>query len=301
MARRFLLLAILAAAGTAPLTAQKPPPTVAHPPSQPQATTAAGGKSAGKVFRPATQARPPAPAAQGGAGATQPAARASQPAAQPSAPAVQGAAQVTPQAAHPVAPVAAAYTAGLAMPPYGGATSDAALDYASRFGRLLDSTIVTMVDVFRNTSGQPMEGARNPTDLSQRERDRWSRCRNVYWDLTTFAAAVQTLRSALPANPALQSAAAGLDTALAASQAVAECDNVASMIAAPDRWTPWGDQYRTAAQHFYRDFYGQLREVHERDRALVNALNAILPPSRRTPVPPGLQRNAPFAGAAPGE
>jgi hypothetical protein len=292
MARRFLLLAILAAAGAAPLTAQKPPPTVAHPPSQPQATTAAGGKSSGKVFRPATQS---------GAGATQSAAQASQPAAQPATPAVQGAAQVMPEAAHPVAPAASAFTAGLAMPPYGGTTSDAALDYASRFGRRLDSAIVTLVDVFRNTSGQPMEGAGNPTDLSQRERDRWTRCRNVYWDLTTFASAVQTLRRTLPANAALQSAAAGLDTALAASQAVADCDNVASMIAAPDRWTPWGDQYRTAAQHFYRDFYGQLREVHERDRALVNALNAILPPSRRIPVPPGLQRNAPFAGAAPGD
>jgi hypothetical protein len=297
MARRFLLLAFLAAAGTAPLTAQKPPPTIAHPPSQPQANTAAGGKSAGKVFRPATQAPPAAPAAQTGAGATQPAAQASQPSAPPSAPP----AQVTPQAAHPVAPAASAFTAGLAVPPYGGSTSDAALDYAARFGRLLDSAIVTLVDIFRNTSGQPMEGASNPTDLSQRERDRWSRCRNVYWDLTTFEAAVQTLRRTLPANPAVQSAAAGLDTALAASQAVAECDNVASMIAAPDRWTPWGDQYRTAAQHFYRDFYGQVREAHERDRALVNALNAILPPARRIPVPPGLQRNAPFAGAAPGE
>ena len=290
MARRFLLLAFLAAAGTAPLTAQKPPPTIAHSPSQPQATTAAGAKSAGKVFRPATQAGPAAPAAQSGAGAAQPTAQASQPAA-----------QVTPQAAHPVAPAASAFTAGLAMPPYGGTTSDAALEYAARFGRLLDSAIVTLVDIFRNTSGQPMEGASNPTDLSQRERDRWSRCRNVYWDLTTFAAAAQTLRRTLPANPALQSAAAGLDTALAASQALAECDNVASMIAAPDRWTPWGDQYRTAAQHFYREFYGQVREAHERDRALVNALNAVLPPARRIPVPPGLQRNAPFAGAAPGD
>lgn len=290
MARRFLLLAFLAAAGTAPLTAQKPPPTIAQSPSQPQATTATGAKSAGKVFRPATQSGPAAPAAQSGTGAAQPTAQASQPAA-----------QVTPQAAHPVAPAASAFTAGLAMPPYGGTTSDAALEYAARFGRLLDSAIVTLVDIFRNTSGQPMEGASNPTDLSQRERDRWSRCRNVYWDLTTFAAAAQTLRPTLPANPALQSAAAGLDTALAASQALAECDNVASMIAAPDRWTPWGDQYRTAAQHFYREFYGQVREAHERDRALVNALNAVLPPARRIPVPPGLQRNAPFAGAAPGD
>ncbi|MGA2382514.1 MAG: hypothetical protein ABSG61_03685 [Gemmatimonadales bacterium] len=299
MARRILLLAIIAAAGTAPLAAQKPPPTVAQPPSQAQATSPTGSKSAGKVFRPATQARSTAPATQPGPAATPPAAPAIQRAAQPSA--APSAAQVTPQAAHPVAPAASAFTAGLAMPPYGGTTSDAALDYAARFGRLLDSAIVTLVDIFRNTSGQPMEGASNPTDLSQRERDRWARCRNVYWDLTTFVSAVETLRRTLPANPALQNAAAGLDTAFAASQAVAECDNVASMIAAPDRWTPWGDQYRTAAQHFYSDFYDEVREVHERDRAFVNALNAILPPSRRIAVPPGLQRNAPYAGAAPGE
>jgi hypothetical protein len=292
MARRFLLLALAAAAGASPLAAQKPPPPVARPQTQPQAQVPAGSKSSGKVFRPATVA----PTVQLAPSAPQPVA----PAARPAAPPAQNAAPVTPQAAHP-ATSAGAFTAGLAMPPYVGTTSDAALEYAARFGRLLDSAIVTLVDIFRNTSGQPMEGASNPTDLSQRERDRWSRCRNVYWDLTTFTAAAQTLPRSLPANPALQSAAADLDTAFAESQAVAECDNVASMIAGPDRWTPWGDQYRTAAQRFYRDFYDQVREVHDRDRAFVNALNAVLPLGRRIPVPPGLPRNPPYAGAGPGE
>jgi len=278
MARRFLLLALAAVA--APLAAQKPPPTAAHPPTQPQATSPAGSKSAGKVFHPAAAGQPAAPT--------------SQPAAPPPSPA-----PVTPQAVHPT--TAAAFTAGLAMPAYAGSTDDAALDYAARFGRLLDSAVVTLVDVFRNTSGQPMEGASNPADLSQRERDRWTRCRNVYWDLTSFGAAVATLRRTLPANAALQQAVAGLDSTFAANTAAAECDNVASMIAAPDRWTPWGEQYRTAAQHFYRDFYGQLREVHERDRALVNALNVLLPAARRVPVPPALQKNPPYAGMAPGE
>lgn len=293
MARSLLLLAFAAAVGTAPLPAQKPPPPVARPQTQPQAQTPAGSKSAGKVFRPATRTQPAAPAAQAGAVAA--------PAPQPAAPAAQPAPQVTPQAAHPIAPAAGSFTAGLAMPPYAGATPDAALEYAVRFSRQLDSAIVTLVGIFRNTSGQPMEGASNPTSLSQRERDRWSRCRAVYWDLTTFASAVETMRQSLPANPGLQHAAAALDSAFAASQAVAECDNVASMIAAPDRWTPWQDQYQTAAQHFYRDFYGQVREVHERDRAFVNALNGVLPPARRISVPPGLQRNPPYAGAAPGE
>lgn len=288
MARRVLLLAIVVAAN-APLAAQKPPPPSAHPQAQPQAP--AGSKTAGKVFRPAPATQAAAPAVQPASPASQPA-----PAAQPAAPP----AQVTPQAEHP-ATVPTAFTAGLAMPSYTGATPDAALDYAARFGRVLDSAIVSLVDIFRNTSGQPMEGAHNPADLSQRERDRWSRCRNVYWDLTTFASALETLRRTLPADPAVQRAVSALDSAFAANQAVTECDNVASMIAAPDRWTPWRDQYQTAAQHFYRDFYGQVREVHERDRALINALNTVLPPARHVPVPPGLQRNAPYAGAAPGE
>jgi len=281
MARRLLLLAIAASVGAAPLTAQKPPPPVSRPATQP-AQTPATSKTEGKVFRPAA-AHPAAPA-------TQPAA----PAAQPSAPA----SQVTPQAAHPSTN---AFTAGLAMPAYTGSTSAAALDYAARFGRMLDSAIVTLVELFRNTSGEAMAGASDPTALSQRERDRWSRCRNVYWDLTTFASAMEPLRQALPANPGLQQAAAELDAAFAASQAVAECDNVASMIAAPERWTPWSDQYQTAAQHFYRDFYAQVRDVHEHDRAFVIALNTVLPAGRHVAVPPGLPRNPPYAGAGPGE
>jgi hypothetical protein len=292
MARSLLLLALAAAAGASPLAAQKPPPPVARPQAQPQSPSPAGSKSSGKVFRPATAA----PAARPAPSAQEPGA----PAAQPTAPPAQSAAPVTPQATRPTT-AAGAFTAGLAMPRYAGTTSDAALDYAARFGRMLDSAVVTLVDIFRNTSGQPMEGASSPADLSQRERDRWTRCRNVYWDLTTFASAAQGLRPTLPANPALQSAAADLDTALAESQAVAECDNVASMIAAPDRWTPWGDQYRAAAQRFYRDFYDQVREAHDRDRAFVNALNAVLPAGRRIPVPPGLPRNPPYAGAGPGD
>ncbi len=296
MPRFALWIALSAVTGAAPLLAQKPPPTVRRPQAQPQAQqpAASSPKTAGKTFRPTTTATQPATQARGGG------AQAPTPAVQPTAPAGQGAAQVTPQAAHPVTPAATAFTAGLAMTPYGGGAADAALDYAVRFGRMLDSTIVTLVDVFRNTSGQPMEGARAPTALSQRERDRWSRCRNLYWDLTTYASAVGTMRRSLPADPALQQAAAALDSAFTANQALEECDNVASMVAAPDRWTPWQDQYQTAAQHFYRDFYNQVREVHERDRAFVNALNAVLPAARRIPVPPGLQRNPPYAGAAPG-
>jgi hypothetical protein len=175
------------------------------------------------------------------------------------------------------------------MAPYSGATTQDALDYAGRLGHMLDSTIVTLVATFRNTSGQPMIGASSPATLSQRERDRWTRCRNLYWDLTTYAVAVGPLQHAL----------ADLDTAFTRSVATEECDNVASMIEAPDRWTPWSDQYEAAARHFYHEFYAQVREVHEKDRAFVNALNRLLPSGRRVSPPPALPTNPPFAGAAP--
>ena len=107
------------------------------------------------------------------------------------------------------------------------------------------------------------------------------------------------MRQALGPDPALQHAAADLDTAFTRSVATVECDNVASMIEAPDRWTPWTDQYEAAARHFYREFYPQVREVHERDRAFVNELNRLLPSGRRVAPPPALPSNPPFAGAAP--
>lgn len=283
MARHPLLLAIVSIVAAAPLAAQKPPPVLrptTQPQTRPQPSAPATG---GKVFRPATGASPGA------------------------APAGPPAAPVTPQAARPgaapaaaaPAPAAAAFTAGLAIPPYAGATPDAVLDYAARFGHMLDSAIVMLVDVFRNTSGQPMDGASSPAALSQRERDRWARCRNLYWDLTTFGAAMEPMTRALPADPALQRAAEELDSAFVENQAVANCDNVASMIAAPDRWTPWQEQYQAAAQQFYRDFYNEVRGVHERDRAFVNVLNQLLPAARRIQVPAGLPRNPPYAGAAP--
>jgi hypothetical protein len=165
--------------------------------------------------------------------------------------------------------------------------------------QLLDSAVVTLVGVFRNTSGQPLSGAAEPGALSQRERERWLRCRNLHWDLATFRDAVGALKDSLPDNAALRRAAAGLDSALAELEATAECDNVASMIEAPARWDPWTAQYEAAARRFYAAWYTQLRNVHEKDRAFAVALNGVLPAARRLLVPPGLPRNPPYAGAAP--
>jgi len=291
--------------GLAPAVAQKtPPPSTQHPQTQPATRAPTGGKAPPVQTAPAHAAAAPAPAAP----APQPTVT-QQPAAQPAAaqpaavvptPAAQPAVPVTPQAARPSpAATTGTYTAGLAMPPYTGATTEDAWEYAARLGHMLDSTIVTLVGTFRNTSGQPMIGASSPATLSRREQDRWGHCRDLYWDLTTYAAAAGSLRQSLGADPTLQRAAADLDSAFSRSVAIAECDNVASMIAAPERWSPWQDQYETAARHFYRDFYTQLRDVHEKDRALMSALNRFLPAAHRVPPPPGLPTNPPFAGAAP--
>jgi len=294
MMRCSIVLAALLATGGAlvPLRAQKtPPPVTQRPQTQPATTSPTGGKL------PPTPAAPQQPAPQPTA---QPAA--AQPAAAPaSAPPSVSPPAVTPQATRPAAggSTAGTYTAGLPMPPYSGTTAEDAMEYGALLGKRLDSTIVTLVGTFRGTSGQPMIGASGPTTLSQRERDRWARCRDLYWDLTTYAAAVGDLRRSIGSDPTLQRAVADLDSAFTESVATAECDNVASMIAAPDRWTPWQDQYEAAAHHFYRDFYGEIREVHEKDRALVNTLNRLLPPARRVAPVPGLPTNPPYAGSAP--
>jgi hypothetical protein len=204
---------------------------------------------------------------------------------------------VTPQAAAPPAS-SGTFTAGLAIEPFSGEESASAA-YFRRFTQLLDSTIATLVGVFRGTSGQPLAGAEGPTSLSQRERDRWVTCRNLHWDLQSYVAAMHDLVESVPDNPGAQRAAEGLDSALSAVNATSECDNVASMIAAPDRWTPWGQQYTASARHFYGDWYGQVREVAERNRAFVIALNGVLPAAQRLPVPPAMPRNPPYAGAAP--
>jgi len=220
-------------------------------------------------------------------------------AAQPQQP---GAPAVTPQAVVTQPPSAAsrpsAFTAGLALPPFAGGGEAQALEYARSLARNLDSAVVVLVSLFRNTTGQPMAGASAPGQLSARERERWARCRDVYWDLTTYAGGVRSVGTALPAAPALRSAAAALDSALAALSATSDCDNVSSMISAPERWVPWSQQYTTTARHFYAGWYTQIRDVHERDRAFAIALNAALPAGRALPVPPGLPRNPPYAGAA---
>lgn len=274
MKHAVLILSVLAAAAVTPVAAQKTPPASTRP-----STPAPAAPSGPKVLRPAPTAAP---------------------AQAPAEPSAQPPVSVTPQSAQPSSPAGATHSAGLAMSGYTGTTSGDAMAYTGRFVHLLDSTIVSLASTFRNTSGQPVMGASSPATLSQRERDRWSRCRDLYWDLTTYATALASVRQALSASPDVQIKVAQLDSAFAQSTATAECDAVASMIAAPDRFPPpWQDSYETSARHFYRDFYPQVRRIDEAARALIFALNAAQPSGRPLPMPPGLPQNPPFAGATP--
>jgi hypothetical protein len=159
--------------------------------------------------------------------------------------------------------------------------------------------VVSLVNVFRNTSGQPVSGAESPASLSQRERDRWTRCRDLYFDLQGYQSAFHALLPRLPQTGNVPRAAAAMDSALTAVQATAECDNISSMIEAPARWTPWSTQYESSAQHFYRDFYNEVREADDHNRAFVVAFNGSRPAAARVPVPPALPRTPPYVGAGP--
>ncbi len=208
-------------------------------------------------------------------------------------------ASVTTQAAVQVAPAAGAFTAGLSVAPYAG-TTDADRDaYVARFTWMLDSTVVALVGVFRNTTGQPVTGAESPASLSQRERDRWAHCRDLHFDLQSYPAAFHDLVARLPQGAGVQRAAAALDSALSAMPATSECDNLASMIEAPGRWTPWSSQYEAAAQRFYHDWYNQVRDADDRNRAFAIAFNAGRPAAARIAVAPALPRTPPYVGGGP--
>lgn len=289
---------------SAPGKGRRPTPSlVGGPPAANPNAAAPGSGAAPHAAGPSTPANPAtnpgaaAPNAGTGApagGLTQP------PAGTPSAPGGSG---VVPQAATPAVaaqPPANAFTAGLAVPAFAAGSS--APEYGRTAALMLDSAIVTLVNVFRGTSGQPLAGASGPEAISSRERDRWTRCRAVYWDLTTYLTGLSELAGSLTDARAAQAADeldSALTVALADSAGLVECDNVSSMIAAPGRWTPWGAQYQQAARHFYDSWYADIRNVHDKTRAFAVALNTMLPANRRVAVPPALQRNAPYAGAGP--
>jgi hypothetical protein len=209
----------------------------------------------------------------------------------------------TPPSAPPAAPapapaaVAPAMTAGFSVPSYTGRTAAARLDYGRMLALRLDSALVALVEVFRGTIGRPLPGATSPDVLSAREKRRWAQCRLIHLDLGTMSDAVQELQDSMPGGAALSRAAVNLADAFTTLVATAECDNVGSMIDAPNRWAPWQSNYESSVGNFFRDWYTQLRAVHEADRAFARALNPALPAGRQFPVPSGLPPTAPTIGA----
>jgi len=173
------------------------------------------------------------------------------------------------------ASVDTATTAGFSMPAYNGRGSEDLVRYAGRLAQRSDSAFMALVEVFRNTSGAPTVGATSPMMVSSRERGRWRRCRLIHFDLVTQAEAAEFLRDSA-AGPIGQ-AAGQLVAALAAFAATEECDNLSSMFEAPDRWTPWQQNYDNSARAFYRDWYAQLRSAHQAARELIRTVASVAP------------------------
>lgn len=192
---------------------------------------------------------------------------------------------------------ASSLTAGFAILPPGEADDEAHVEFARDVAVRLDSAIVAVIEIFRNTSGAPMAGASGPDVLASREKSRWQRCRLVHFDLETYRFAVDEI-AARPVNAQVQRAVGQLRDALTALDAVRECDNISSMIDAPDRWAPWTSNYTSSARAFYANWYRQLRALHDADRAFAQALNSALPPGEGIPPIPSLPPNPPTAGGA---
>jgi hypothetical protein len=291
-ASSFAFVLALGVCSVAPLRAQKPrraSPTLVTNPAAP--TSAPPTVAPPRADSSRTKAARTPPTLVGRPGVAPDSARA----AGRNAPAAPG---VAPQSSR-AATAVAAFTAGLAIEPYAGESDEARDAYLGQFTQQLDSAIVTLVGVFRGTTGQPVSGADAPTALSARERERWGRCRDLHYDLQSYAAAMHDFLESLPEAAAVQRTGSALDSALTALQATSGCDDVSSMIAAPGRWTPWASQYQTTARAFYHDWYPQVRDVADRNRALAIAVNATRRPTERLVVPPGLARTPPYVGAGP--
>lgn len=206
---------------------------------------------------------------------------------------VAAAAPSGPAAPRPAAP---AVTAGFFMPPFTGSGEAERVEYLRSMAVRLDSALRGLVAVFAGTAGSAVP-AEDPTQLSQRVRDRWARCDEHYLDLISFSDAVQLIKDSLPNNPLVRRAADGLDNALQEMAALGECDNIVSMVNRPQDFNPWGPYYEASTRNFYRDWYTQLRAVHEADRTFARQLNGVLAADRVIPPLTALPSAPPTAGA----
>jgi hypothetical protein len=252
------------------------------------ATQAARGNQPPATAQPAATTASPATAT--------PAATTPAPATTAPAPAAAAPAAAAPARTRPAPVLDPSLTAGYWMPAYNGETDAELLEYARTMTIRTDSAIGALVEVFRNTTGAPVVGATGPNILATREKGRWQRCRLIHFDLGTLGEGATFLRDTLT-NPTLNRAALTLVDAFEGETASSECDNITSMVEAPDRWAPWQQNYESSARTFYRDWYGQLKTLHDANRGFARALNSTLPAARQFPIFPALPPTPPTIGA----
>jgi len=206
------------------------------------------------------------------------------PGAQPAAPGRQPSGQpATPSRPEVIlaAVGAPSVTGGFFMPPSGARSDSGRIEYLRIYALRLDSAISALVEVFRGTAPPPL--AQDLAGVSSRVRDRWDRCRRFYFDLASFGDAMVIVKDSLPANALLARAATGLTDGFENTAGLQECDNIASALEEPARWSPWADSYATSMRNFFREWYPQLRAIHEANRSLGRVLNGMLPAERRLP------------------
>ncbi len=185
-------------------------------------------------------------------------------------------------------------TGGFFMPPSGARSDSGRIEYLRIYALRLDSAISALVEVFRGTAPPPL--ALDLAGVSSRVRERWDRCRRSYFDLASFGDAMVIVKDSLPASALLTRAASALTDGFENTAGLQECDNIASALEEPARWSPWADSYATSMRNFFRDWYPQLRAIHEANRSLGRALNGMLPAERRLPIFGALPPTPPTVG-----
>ena len=163
----------------------------------------------------------------------------------------------------------------------------------------LDLAVRRLADVFRNSAGVPIAGAKSPALLSGRERFRWDVCRQIVAALGSHARAAHELIAAplrLATGAETSQAAQALEQALLGTDALRTCEGLARMMESPDQVPDWESAYTSAATRFYAGWYAELRSAHEAARALGQAVRALLPPERAFDVPPALPPTPPTIG-----
>ena len=176
-------------------------------------------------------------------------------------------------------------------------TSDSAwVTQAARIVDRVDESARTLVQLFRATAGIPVHGATTPALLSSRERARWEVChlagRRMQGAERSLRELLDSPDSVVPGEAPLR-AARELDALLRATTALEECGRLRGLIRSPADAADWQAAYEAAAEHFYRDWYGELRASHDAALSLARAVRPLMPPGRVFVIPAALPATPP--------